>query len=182
MPCACPLCYYMVYYPDLHRRRSIRLKRYDYSQENAYFVTICVKDRECLFGDITNSVLVFNDSGKMIEKEWEQLRERFPDIELYEYIVMPNHFHGIIMITGRADTRPAPTIGDILSSFKSITTHQYIKGVKEKSWVPFNGKLWQRNYYEHVIRDEKDLLRIREYIITNPLNWSLDNDNPINIK
>ena len=116
---------------------------------------------------------------------WNELSHRFSNIELVEYIIMPNHIHGIISIVGaplvgartteidspkRADTRPAPTtgLGDIVGAFKSITTHKYIRGVKQNGWAPFLGKLWQRNYYEHIIRKENEMVHIREYIMNNP--------------
>ena len=127
--------------------------------------------------------------------KWYELPQRFSSIELIEYVIMPNHIHGIIAIVGvplvgtlkavsdspkRADTRPAPTVGlgDIIGAFKSIATHEYIKGVKQHGWTPFSGKLWQRNYYEHIIRNEKEFSSIREYIRNNPAYWDTDRDNP----
>lgn len=176
-----------------YHRRSIRLRDYDYSQAGTYYITICTQNRVSLFGNITDSKIVLNDAGTMVEKWWLELPQKFQDIALDEYIIMPNHFHGIIIInnnnvgvplvgtqnTGniisdKADTRPAPTIGDIIGVFKSMTTNEYIHNIRENEWKPFNGKLWQRNYYEHIIRDETDLNRIREYIINNPANWKID--------
>jgi len=142
-------------------RRSIRLKGYDYSQNGAYFITICNQNRECLFGEIIGQKMILNDVGKMIDYQWNELQNKFNNIQLDEYIVMPNHFHGII-------------IGKIIGAFKSITTHEYIKGVKKYNWPSFNNAIWQRNYYEHIIRHEESLNKIREYIINNPMNWIND--------
>ena len=183
------------------KRKSLRLPGYDYSRSGAYFVSICTKDQKCLFGEIVNQEMVLNDAGSMIMTVWNELAQRFSRIELIEHITMPNHIHGIIAIVGvplvgtrkpigdspnradtrqRADTRPAPTagLGDIVGAFKSITTHEYIRGVRQYGWTAFPGKLWQRNYYEHVVRNEKELTRIREYIRNNPAKWDADKDNP----
>ncbi len=195
----------MKFDPQKHHRRSIRLKDYDYSQAGAYYVTIDVQNRECLFGEIVDYKMILNEAGNMIEEQWNAPPERFPIIESDVYQVMPNHFHGVIVIVGtafmaaqslvvahdmemknthenRAGTRPAPTpnptLGDIVGAFKSKTTNEYIKGVDNNNWPRFYKRLWQRNYYEHVIRDEVDLNRIRDYIQSNPANWDEDEANP----
>ena len=189
----------MKFDPQKHHRRSIRLKEYDYSQAGAYYVTIDVQNRECLFGEIVNYEMILNEAGKMVNEQWNALLERFPSIELDVYQAMPNHFHGIIIVIAPvgttlvvapvldisqqgAGTSPAPTkkptLGDIIGAFKSITTHEYILGVDNKNWLQFYKRLWQRNYYEHVIRDEADLNRIRDYIQSNPANWDEDEENP----
>jgi REP element-mobilizing transposase RayT len=178
----------MPYNPKIHKRRSIRLKGYDYSKAGLYFITICVQNRECLFGKIENEEMVLNDAGKMIETEWMNLKIRFPNIELNEFVVMPNHFHGILEIVG-ATLVVAPiddimekgqpqgiapmnkTIGNMMDAFKSITTVEYIRGVKNLGWKPFNGKLWQRNYYEHIIRNQQSYENISNYIQNNPAKW-----------
>lgn len=197
-----------------HHRRSIRLKDYDYSQEGAYYLTIVAQKRECLFGDVANAEMILYDAGEMLQRQWLALPERFANMELDEFVIMPNHFHGIVVITdkmgratpGRAPTRGAPTtptrdsdsvgatlvvaqndrpdpvLGEIIGAWKSITTDEYIRGVHELNWQPFDGKLWQRNYYEHIIRNERDLNRIREYITANPANWNEDAENPKNIE
>jgi putative transposase len=181
-----------------HRRRSIRLKGYDYAQACAYFVTICTQDSECFFGDVVGGMQM-NDAGQMVCRIWNDLPVKYPGIEIDEFILMPNHFHGIVVIVGaplvgalpsgtvignnetRAGTRPAPTLGDVVGAFKSITTQQYAYGVRQNNWPPFRGKLWQRNYYEHVIRNEEEMERIRQYIVGNPAKWDEDEDNPANI-
>lgn len=121
--------------PGTHHRRSIRLKNYDYSQSGAYFVTICTKDRECLFGDIIGDRMVLNAAGEMLKIWLMETRNKFPQGEIDEFVVMPNHFHVII---------------NIVQWFKTMTTNASISGVKLHGWQPFNGKLWQRNYYEHI--------------------------------
>ena len=140
--------------------------------------------------------MIWNDMGKMVDDKWRELKIRFSQIELDEYVIMPNHFHGIIIVGAtlvvaqkniitqheRAGTRPAPTqratIGDIVGAFKSITTDQYINGVNTNNWQPFNSRLWQRNYYEHVIRNEDELDEVRQYISDNPAKWGVDVENP----
>jgi REP element-mobilizing transposase RayT len=181
----------MKYIPNIHHRRSIRLKDYDYSQAGAYFVTICTENRECLFGIIEDAQMEMSDAGNMVQNVWHELPGRFSEIHIDEFIIMPNHIHGIIILNvgaplvgalfpasdnakARAGTRPAPTLGDVVGTFKSISTHEYTDGVRQKNWPPFNGKLWQRNYYEHIIRSESELHKIREYIVNNPLNWEAD--------
>ena len=180
----------------IKNRQSIRLKNYDYSQSGLYFVTICTQNRECIFGDIVGAhhdapvpKMVLNNVGNMIEKLWNKIPEHFHMAELDIFQIMPNHLHVIIRIVGagfmpargeRATTRVAPTItlGDIIGAFKSLTTHEYIIGVKNNGWKPFDKRLFQRNYYEHIIRNENDLNKIREYVINNPLMWDRDRNNP----
>ena len=179
-------------------RHSLRLKGYDYSQAGGYFVTLVTQLREPFFGNICEEEMKFNDAGRMINIEWESLPERFPNIEVDVFQVMPNHLHGIIIINNpdlvgaglvpaparRATTRvaptpaqtSAPTLGRIVGVFKSITTHKYIQGVDEFGWPVFKKRLWQRNYYEHVVRDQTDYERIAGYILSNPLTWEQDEE------
>jgi REP element-mobilizing transposase RayT len=232
----------MQYDPDKHHptgtlrsRRSIRLKGYDYAEAGAYFVTICAQNRECLFGAIVDGEMRMNNARKMLARWWEELPRKFPSVELDEFVVMPNHFHGIVTLADGvgADLRVCPVpqgartaqgacvtvrgarvtaqgahvtaqgahvtvrgahvtaqgahpgaplrrlaLGEIVQWFKTMTTNEYIRGVKQNGWTPFPGKLWQRNYYEHIIRNENDLNRIREYIFNNPANWANDDENP----
>ncbi len=174
----------MSFNPDKHHRRSIRLKNYDYSQAGAYYITICVYNREHLFGDIIDSELQPNEYGKIAENEWIKTFQLRKNIEMDEFIIMPNHLHGIIIISNESDStgtarrtptierfsKPtANTIPTIIRNYKSAVTKQ----INELRNTP-GTILWQRNYYEHVIRDESDLNRIREYIINNPRNWEND--------
>ena len=196
----------MPYNPQIHHRKSIRLKGYDYAQAGLYFITICCQNHISYFGHIQNGEMILNDAGKMIETEWLNLKNRFPNIQLHEFVTMPNHFHGILeivgvplgdaqninlqnvdaqnemvlnemVLNGKEKGRPqghAPTVGDMMDAFKSITTVEYIRGVKQNDWAPFNRKLWQRNYWEHIIRDENSHQKISDYIINNPQNWEKD--------
>ena len=183
----------MKYDPDKHHRRSIRLQGYDYTQAGAYFITICVQYRECVLGDIVNGEIHLSEWGQVVQTEWDQLPRRFPNIETDAFAIMPNHIHGIVMIpgrwgtAGRAPTHRAPTvtverfgqplpgsIPTIVRSFKSAITKR-INALRGTPGVPF----WQRNYWEHVVRDENDLNRIRQYIENNPLRWHEDQLNPI---
>jgi REP element-mobilizing transposase RayT len=183
------------YNPDIHHRRSIRLRGYNYSQEGLYFVTTCTQNRECLFGEITDGEMRLNEIGRMIEKWCTELSHKFQNIILDAYIIMPNHFHTIIVNVGSpaavgADLRVCPdilgecehTLGEhtgsplhaIVQWFKTMTTNEYIRGVKTLGWQPFNKRVWQRNYYEHIIRDHNDYARIAGYIADNPANWAND--------
>jgi REP element-mobilizing transposase RayT len=225
------------YNPQIHHRRSIRLKGYDYSRAGLYYITICVQDRVCLFGEIVGRKMVLNDPGKMIEKWYYELGNKFPDISCHEMFVMPNHFHCIIenVKSVGADLcvcpndengqthmgqtnigqthmgqtnigqthmgqtnigqthmgqtnigqthRFAPTgspLHRVMQWFKTMTTNEYIRGVKKSGWQPFNGKLWQRNYWEHIIRNDGSYHRIAKYIINNPAKWMDDKLNPVN--
>jgi len=170
----------------VHHRRSIRLKGYDYSQAGAYFVTICTQDRICLFGEVADDRMRLNGAGEMAVSLWQQLPTRFPDIEIDAFIVMPNHLHGIIVLPdgGAAvgaplvGARNVPTLGHIIGAFKSAATVAYVRGVKSNGWPEFRQRLWLRNYYEHVVRDETALNRIRQYIDENPARWAFDDENP----
>ena len=155
---------------NFNGRRSVRLEGYDYTQAGIYYVTICCQNMECLFGNVINGEMKLNAVGEMIESEWLNLIDQFTNIKLYEYVVMPNHLHGIINIIEML----APThkkLGEMIGSFKSITTCKYALNVKTLEWQPFKGKIWQRNYYEHIIRNEESYKRISEYILNNHAKW-----------
>ena len=169
-----------------HHRRSIRLQGYDYSQPGMYFVTIGVEGRTCLFGEVVRGKMILDQIGQIVEEEWLRTPVLRPSVTLDEFIVMPNHFHAVVMIVyeGRGTARRAPTterfgrpvsgsLPTIVRSFKSATA----KRINELRGTP-SAPLWQRNYYEHVIRSEEELQRIREYIQTNPLRWEFDRENP----
>lgn len=176
----------MKYDPLKHHRHSIRLQGYDYSQVSAYFVTMVTYNRECLFGDIVDGEMRTNDIGRLVEEEWLKTARVRANVELDEFIVMPNHFHCVVAITSSvvgATRRVAPTgptpnsIGSIMSQFKSIVTKRVnvLHNTQGTS-------VWQRNYHEHIIRNEKELDRIREYIINNPANWEADVENPMTVR
>jgi REP element-mobilizing transposase RayT len=171
----------MKYNPEKHHRRSIRLKGYDYSQPGGYYVTIVTQNRECLFGDIVDGKMILNDGGRFTQKCWLDISNHFPHVYLDEFIIMPNHVHGIIIIddeyVGAKNFSPLPfrspskTVGSIIRGFKIGVTKWFRNNTDVYT-------VWQRNYWEHVIRDENELNRIREYIMNNPLQWELDEENP----
>jgi putative transposase len=197
------------YNPQIHHRRSIRLKGYDYSQAGLYFITICCQDRKCRFGKIENGEMILNELGTIAYNEWIKLVERFTSFELDVFQIMPNHMHGIILLNdvAGADTlaqlgqpqglaptdavaengsitdcddigtgaSPAPTnatIGEIIGAYKSLVFNGCLKIYKSKN--DLMGKLWQRNYYEHIIRNAKSYENISNYIINNPAKWAED--------
>lgn len=172
------------YNHDLHHRRSIRLTDYDYRQTGAYFVTICAANKQCLFGEIANDEMQLTQMGETAIDCWEAIPQHFPNTELDAFVLMPNHLHGIVVIQTARAQHAAPlhtpphvasgSLGAIIRSFKSATTRQ-INILRKKP----GETLWQRNYYEHVIRNEADLDRIRHYIEINPSKWSEDTENPI---
>jgi len=216
----------MAYNPNIHHRRSIRLKGYDYSQAGAYFITICCKDRKCRFGKIVvgASVMELNECGQIAYDEWLKLSERFSNFELDVFQIMPNHMHGIIVLNdivgatlavaqnavvqnavaqnavaqnavvqnavaqnvpngiialndvgatlAVAPTTTNATIGDIVGAYKSLVANGCLDIYKTKNETM--GKLWQRNYYEHIIRNEQSYQTISDYIINNPAKWKDD--------
>jgi len=166
------------YNPDKHHRRSIRLKGYDYSRAGAYFVTICIQERECLFGEVIDGEMHLNDAGRMIECWLGELTKKFPSVVLDDSIVMPNHLHGIIFLKSITQTPDRPTLGDTMDWFKTMTTNEYIRKVRHSGWRGFPGRLWQRDFHDHIIRDEEELKSIREYIRQNPVRWAWDRENP----
>ena len=180
----------MKYDLQIHHKRSIRLKGYDYSQPGWYFITICIKNRQMLFGEVADEKIVLNKWGKLAEKEWQKTSEIRKNIKLDQYVIMPNHIHGIIGIVDeddfskgtmhRAPTDPSSTleqygkpvsgsIPTIIRSYKAAVT----KKINILRQTP-GAVVWQRNYYEHIIRDEKELNRIQKYIIDNPAKWQND--------
>ena len=171
-----------------HHRRSIRLKNYDYAQAGAYFVTIVTHGRKCLFGEIIGGVLQLKAAGLMVQAVWEDLSNHYVGIDPDAFVVMPNHIHGIVVLVGTeahaiptSEGQPqgvAPTrngakmsLSDVVHRFKTLTTKRYIEGVKRFSWASFATRLWQPNYFEHVIRNE--------YILDNPARWEFDRENPL---
>ena len=175
---------------EKYHRRSLRLKGYDYSHEGAYFITICTKNRECLLGEIKNGKVILNEFGEIARNEWMKSPIIRKEIKLDEFIIMPNHIHGIVIIdhgtsivgaNGRSplrDFRMEPkSISSFVAGYKSSVTKQiHIL----RKWP--NISVWQRNYYEHIIRNETELNILREYITNNPLKWDEDDENPNQFK
>ena len=168
---------------NLPQRRSLRLKGYDYTQSGGYFITLVTQGRGCLFADIEEDTLRLKNAGQMVVKWWNELSSKFP-VDLDEFVVMPNHLHGIIVIhevqTGghSVSSLQRTSLPEMVQWFKTMTTNNYIHGVKGDGWTPFTRRLWQRNYYEHIIRDEDDMNRVRQYIQNNPIQWATDEENP----
>jgi REP element-mobilizing transposase RayT len=163
-------------------RKANRLKGFNYSQAGKYFVTICVKDRESCFGQIQNGVMSLNNLGKIVKQVWVNLPRHYPYIVLDEYVVMPNHFHGIVIIQYPdhvgAGFKPAPTLlikkyslSEIIRGFKTFSSRQINQSINDSIFR------WQRSFYDRVIRNERELNRIRDYIKNNPLNWQNDRNN-----
>jgi putative transposase len=185
----------MKYDPKVHHRRSIRLLGYDYRNIGAYFVTMVTFQRECLLGDVVNGEIRLSRLGQIVEEEWLRTGEVRRNVELDGFVIMPNHLHVILAITSgsgtnretakpvgtsrrfvptRVPTPPAAgSIGAIMAQFKSIVTKR-INVIRQTPSAPF----WQRNYYEHIIRNDKELDQIRQYIANNPLRWESDDENP----
>ncbi len=174
--------------PGTHHRKSIRLKGYDYSQSGGYVITICTHNKECLFGDVMEGKVVLSPIGQIAFEFWLDIPKRFGNVQLDESIVMPNHVHGIIVIADpcRGVKFNAPT--EVRNYYSQIspnrgtiplTVRTYKSAVS--TWCKRNGYenfQWQRNYYDHIVRDEEDLDQIREYIANNPMKWDLDSENP----
>lgn len=171
------------------QRKQIRLKGYDYRAEGYYFIKICTQYRKEILGkiiydknklqksvgaDSISARIRLNNAGKMINNIYLDLENQFKYIKLHDYVIMPNHIHGILEICERADMESAPTVNEIIQTFKRHTTIEYIKGVKKGIYQSFDKRIWQRNYYEHVIRNEKEYYKIVEYIRNNPLKWEED--------
>jgi putative transposase len=172
-----------------HHRQSIRLKGYDYAAEGSYFITVCTKGRECLFGEIINNTtgvpeMVLNELGHVVKAEWLLTENKRHNVVLDTFIIMPNHIHGIISFVSHVGAycntplpgsfqSPSKTIGAIIRGFKSATTTR-INIIRNTRGFA----VWQRNYYDHIIRNELKLNSIRENIMFNPSQWSFDNNNP----
>ena len=188
------------YNSEKHHRRSIRVKRYDYSQPGAYFVTLIAKNRKCIFGRVEGNHIRLNEIGELVVNCWLRIPNHFgKKTNLDDFVLMPNHLHGIIFIyeaLGKGEASPgivtspiesisgdasplqprgtqSRSLGAIIQNFKSISARQ----VNRLYFEPGN-KIWQRNYYERIIRNEGELNAIREYILDNPINWEQDQENP----
>lgn len=156
------------------KRKTMRCIGYDYSTPGLYSITISTQNHVCLFGKIESGVMILNDAGKMVEKWYYELENKFQDVKCFEMVVMPNHFHFIIENTGVNNKNEGLSLIEILQWFKTMTTNEYIRGVKQLGWSRFNGKLWQRSYWDKIIRNQKTYENICEYIFYNPMNWKDD--------
>ncbi|WP_439240198.1 transposase [Lonepinella sp. BR2474] len=152
------------------QRKIIRLQEYDYSDDGVYFVTICINSRLCLLGHIDDNQMILNNAGKMVDFWYHEMMNKFTMVHCLDYVIMPNHIHFILHIENDENT-PRKSLSDIIQWFKIMTTNEYMRNVKEQGWQRFDKKLWQRSYYEHIIRNEKSYNEIVEYIENNPFTW-----------
>lgn len=162
------------YNPEIHHRRSIRLKNYDYSQPGGYFITLCLDGKDLLLGDVVNGQMCLNQYGKIVDYFWRKLPKYYPYTQLDEFVVMPNHFHGLIIICDEINDvdyslYQRKTIGQMIQSFKTFSAKQINRKLGRQG-VP----VWQRDFYDQIIRDERHLHNVRQYIVNNPCNWKTD--------
>ncbi|BAZ44499.1 hypothetical protein NIES4102_15090 [Chondrocystis sp. NIES-4102] len=175
----------MTLYKNKYRIESARCPNWDYTSEGYYFITICTLNRQCFFGNVNNGIMQLSDIGLIIAQEWQKTPQIRPNVQLDEWVVMPNHLHGIIIIknpvktfrrnvstdNGNKSRLKSDSLGSIIGQFKSVCTKQIWK-------MGFNDFRWQPRFHDHIIRDEKSLSRIRQYIVNNPAKWELDRNNP----
>ncbi len=165
----------------MKERKLNRLKDYDYSQNGFYFVTICTKNREEWFGKIESGKMILNKFGEIAKSFWMEIPRHFKNVALDEFIVMPNHVHGILIIVGNAymrslQNRTKMLLSRIIQQYKSSVTRE-INLLQNDFYFQ-----WHKSFYDHIIRNDKTLNNIREYITNNPLKWEFDIENKINIK
>ena len=167
-----------------HRRKNLRLSGYDYSLPGAYFVTIVTHNRAPLFGEVGGDYVRLSEQGQMIERFWQEVPKKFPTAELFAYVVMPNHLHGIVLLNERPDEEgghTGPPLHAIIDWFKTMTTNAYYRAVKAGRAAELERRLWQRSFYDRVIRGDTEWERITNYIHANPVRWAEDKENPENV-
>jgi putative transposase len=186
----------MPYNPEIHHRKSVRLKGYDYSRAGLYFITVCAYKHGLLFGDVVGNKMCLNENGEFVNKCWQEISNHYPNVVLDEFVIMPNHIHGIIQIidnnTRIQNNQNGENVGaqniEPLQPKQNINKYQHIipgsigaiiRGFKigVTKWFRQNTDIytvWQRNYHEHIIRNEKEFYRIKNYIRQNPIMWSDD--------
>jgi len=178
------------YDPRLHHRHSIRLRGYDYSLAGMYFVTFCVSERAFLFGEIDEGNMLLNDAGKAVLSCFDAVGSRYRCAGIDCLVIMPNHVHAVIVLSAGpigcgilcTDLPREPSAGlklsDVVHDIKLWTANAYRSSVRENGWRPYVGTLWQRDCFEHIVRDAESLARIRAYIRDNPSRWAVDRENP----
>ncbi len=154
----------MSYNPEIHHRRSIRLQGYDYTNSGIYFVTICCYQRQNLFGSVNNGKMETNVIGQIVSNLWQKIPQHFLNVELDEFILMPDHLHGIIIIS---ESTGKSSLANTVQNFKSVSSRK-INRINKNYGV----SIWQRNYYEKIVRTEQELENLRDYIQNNPANWT----------
>ncbi len=172
------------------QRRSIRLPGYDYRQEGVYFVTICARQRECLFGEVVDGEMQLSECGKIVEAQWLQIPVIRLNVTLDSFVVMPNHIHGLLVVTSRDEPEldsgvpeterssgpAAGSLGAIIGQYKSAVTKHIYALPNDRGFSP-----WQRNYHEHIVRSDRTLRQLREYVADNPAQWQRDSLHPANV-
>ncbi len=156
-------------------RKKLRARAYDYSSTGMYWVTICVHHMECRFGRVEDSVMGMNEAGRMIDQHWQSLPLRYPGLELDAHIVMPNHLHGIAFLGTTAEERPV-SLSAVIGAFKSLTTVDYSRGVREGRFPPYDRLLWQRSFQDRIVQSEWRLEDLRRYVEGNPGRWQEKQD------
>lgn len=153
-------------------RKPNRASGFDYRSPGPCFVTICVQERRCLFGSVADDAVRLNMAGTMVAGAWRTMARQFRDVQFDDSVVMPNHVHALLTLPlGDAD---GPELGTIIQAFKRLTPHRYVEGVKACGWPKFDGRLWQRSFHDHIVRNDRDMDRLREYIVANPALWAED--------
>ncbi|MCP5013761.1 MAG: transposase [Ketobacter sp.] len=158
----------------MHNRQSIRLHGYNYANPGYYFITIVTQDRESRFGEVVDDTMVLNGAGKMVTQWIDELPSKFDNCVIDSFVIMPNHIHILIVTGEHSVASPIPSLFDIIGWFKTMTTNEYIRRVKQSDWPPFRKRLWQQRYHDHIIRNEDSYHQIRDYIDTNPMRWAAD--------
>ena len=160
-------------------RRSRRWRGFWYGAARAYYVTVVVHQRRCLLGTVRDGLVAPSAAGSSVMELWQRLDSTFQHVRLDAFVVMPNHLHGILcIIAPQHGGSFGATLGELVGWFKTMSTRRYVRGVKEDGWPRFEQRLWQRNYFDRVIRDEDELNHARGYTWRNPMRWSLDPLNP----
>ena len=189
----------MKYDLKIHHRTSIRLRGHDYTQAGEYYVTLCVKDRECLLGEIVQNHVKLSRIGEIAKKCWEEIPKHFPNAGLDEYVIMPNHIHGVIILDNPVGTRLTVGIEHAVGTRHAVSQHErfgkpicgslstIIRSFKSAASNRIHSEgysafAWQSRFYEHIIRNGRDLDRIRKYILDNPCNWTKDDNFSGNIQ
>jgi putative transposase len=171
--------------PDGYRSRNqrvaitsrLRLRNHDYKQPDPYFVTLCTEYRQTVFGSIRDSVMYPSDAGHMVNASWAGIPERFPSVAIYGHVIMPNHLHGIIVLTGDGPDDPGashPSLSDVVHWLKRRTIRGYAAGVKNEGWPPYHDRLWQRGFMDHIIRNDREWERLHTYMENNVAQWEDD--------
>jgi REP element-mobilizing transposase RayT len=154
-----------------YRKKPNRLPDYDYRQPGVYFVTLCRHDPRCSFGDVIAGEMVPNAVGRMILAQWQALPAAVPGIVLDFVMLMPDHLHGIIVLGADPEVRSWPSLGEVVGRFKNASNHRYFAKVHDGTWPQIDQRVWQLRYYDRIVRNDRELARIREYIAANPARW-----------